>query len=125
MSLFCCGKPDKNNISPPMSPQRTPPVRIAPKVGRRRSAPRPRASKKNIEDFYKEGKELLRAEQERNEREYFQMALRREYESDMFEEGALEIERSPGFDAISIENERTYNIGPIYSGNEPAASSRR
>ncbi|KAI5784644.1 hypothetical protein EDC01DRAFT_631955 [Geopyxis carbonaria] len=124
MSLFCCGKIDKNKISPPASPQKAPPVRIAPKLARRRSAPRPRASKQNIEEFYREGKELLRAEQEDNERARLRAALRREYERDVYEEGTIDSRIPPGFEEISTNNERT-SSGPSYSRDEANASSSR
>jgi len=59
MGLLCCG--DDDGKSKTLIPT---PSRVAPKLVRRRSVPRPRASKQNIEKFYREGRELLRAERE-------------------------------------------------------------
>lgn len=43
-----------------------------------RTVPRPRASRQNIEQFYREGKELLRAEQEQQEQNYQRAVLRQQ-----------------------------------------------
>jgi hypothetical protein len=84
----CCGKDGKTPS--PIIP--TPP-RVVPKLVRRISArsPRPRASKQNIEKFYREGRELLRAEEEERERSRLRAALRDEYGRDAsFDEDARE-----------------------------------
>lgn len=72
MAFFCCGSSKaKYDYSPPPSPglePKPPQPAAVPKLARRKSgraAPRYKPSKQNIEAFYKEGKELLRAEQER------------------------------------------------------------
>ena len=45
---------------------------------RHRTVPRPRASRQNIEQFYREGKELLRAEQEQQGQNYLRAVLRQQ-----------------------------------------------
>lgn len=89
MGLLCCGN-DDDKTKPLMIP--TPP-RIAPMLVRRRSVPRPRASKQNIERFYREGRELLRAEQEEQEISGLRATLRQEYGEDVmaYDDDATEI----------------------------------
>ncbi|KAF8243988.1 hypothetical protein K440DRAFT_663773 [Wilcoxina mikolae CBS 423.85] len=116
MGFLCCGK------KAPTAPSPTPtPPRITPKLARRRSAPRPRASKKNIEEFYREGQELLRAEQEEQERSQLRAALKLEYERDMvYDDDARYIKEPLAFGIPSV---RTEGIEGGPSGTRSAADS--
>lgn len=86
MGLLCCGR----NAAPPTPPAMHSPAKI-PKLIRRRSAPRPRASKQDIEIFYREGKELFRAEQEEIERSRLRKIWRQERQEVLYDEDAADI----------------------------------
>ena len=86
MGLFCCRSGGKYSYSPPPSPppeSTSDPAPVAQlKLARRKSArkePKHKHSKQNIEAFYNEGKELLRAEREEKERQHLRTALQQTY----------------------------------------------
>lgn len=90
MGFLCCRRKTASPATPspasasaitPSPPKRPGPTTNGPgRSHRRRSAPRPRASRQNIEQFYREGKELLRAEQEQQERNYLRAVLRQQHD---------------------------------------------
>ncbi|KAA8907850.1 hypothetical protein FN846DRAFT_906480 [Sphaerosporella brunnea] len=89
MGLLCCSKDETKKPSTivPAAPRA-----VVPKLVRRLSTPRPRASKKNIEKFYREGRELLRAEEEEREKSRLRAALKEEYgRAPSYDEDAREV----------------------------------
>ncbi|TGZ83646.1 hypothetical protein EX30DRAFT_338263 [Ascodesmis nigricans] len=68
-SLFCCKYRFKHHQHPgPDAPAPPDEPRSQPRIHRRQTIPKPAASKKEIEKFYREGKELRRTEEEEQER---------------------------------------------------------
>ena len=108
MAFFCCGPSKaKYDYSPPPSPgpkPKPPQQPAAPNLARRKSgrvAPRHKPSKKNIEAFYKEGKELLRAEQERAVGSKLLNDLHQEYAQASIEDATRNVDNLSPYDHMS------------------------
>jgi hypothetical protein len=103
----CCGK-DGIKTPSPIIP--TPP-RVVPKLVRRISArtSRPRVSKQNVEMFYREGRELSRAEEEERERARLRAAMREMNSRDEFE-------REPSYDEDAREFPGPANLEDLALG---------
>jgi hypothetical protein len=108
MGFFCCRK--KAQAAPP-TPESPKSLKIP-----KKSIPRSQASKKNIEQFYREGKELRRAEQEEQERNNLRAALRQEYDRDEFE-------YDEDMQDIRLPRISTSRTGSISRGSVPRSSN--
>lgn len=85
MHLLCCPYLKRNPPPTETDPDSPQPAesRSAPRRSRSiRPPPKPKASKQEIEKFYREGQELARHEREQRERTLLREALREEYQKE-------------------------------------------